>query len=246
MRLILIDEGIGNLKYRSGYEISNDVIREFQKVYIYNPLDIRWVKIKKEKEENLREYYKKIEDEASKGPFVSIGGDHSVTWALYKPFKKYPIISFDAHPDLEISTGFPTHEDWLRLLIEDGILDGKDVYLIGVRNFSENEIKFIKENDINILFSNEIQSYEDILDFLPKKKFYVTIDIDVFDPAFAPGTYYREPFGLNPKDILNAILELDILSGDITEINKDFDMNNMTVRLSTFLSIYMWKRILGE
>lgn len=247
MKLILIDEGIGNLKYNKGYVISKEILKEFKYIYYIDPLLIRHVVMKKMDDEGLEEYYTKIQKEGAKEPFVSIGGDHSVSYFLYQNFKGKKILVFDAHPDLEFSTDFPTNEDWLRVLIEKGFISGKDVYLIGIRNFAPHELYFIKENKINVLFSNEIGSYDDILEFLPENEhFYVSIDIDVFDPAFAPGTFFREPFGLNPKDVLGVISSIDIVSADITEVNRDFDVNNITLRLAAHLSIHLWKRILGE
>lgn len=247
MRVIIPEEGVGNLKYSKGYDISKDLLKEFERIYYINPISIRYTVIKRKAGEGIKEYYNRIKVEGSKGPFVSIGGDHSVSYFLYQNFPGKKILVFDAHPDLEFSTGFPTNEDWLRVLIENGFLRGRDVFLIGVRNFSPQEMDFIKENKINVLLADEIFDYNDILEFIPRSEsFYVSIDIDVLDPSFSPGTFYREPFGLNPKDLLNVIKSIDILSADITEINKDFDVNNITLRLSACLSIYLWSRILGE
>jgi len=65
--------------------------------------------------------------------------------------------------------------------------------------------------------------------------FYISIDIDSVDPAFAPGTGYIEPGGLSSRELIYFIKRLSLLNnfrgGDIVEINPDLDNRNMTVKL---------------
>jgi len=67
------------------------------------------------------------------------------------------------------------------------------------------------------------------------KELYVSIDIDVIDPAFAPGTGYCEPGGLSTRDFLYLIQRINKLKNlkaiDLVEINPDKDKENMTVKL---------------
>ncbi len=244
MHLIVIDEGIGNLRYRKGYKISGKLKKELEKIYFIDLISTKIRVISKEEGENIREFYSKLLN--LEKPFVAIGGDHSVSFFLYQNFKGKPLVIFDAHPDLEFSTKFPTNEDWLRLLIEERLVNPEKVYLVGIRNFAPHEMNFIKEKGINFLLCNEIESSDDISSFIPRKDFYLSIDIDVLDPAFAPGTYFREPFGLNPKLLIDALSRTKPLSMDITEINLDFDVNFITLRLALYISAIGWRWIVEK
>jgi len=64
---------------------------------------------------------------------------------------------------------------------------------------------------------------------------YISIDIDVIDPAFAPGTGYLEPAGFSSREFIYFIQKLKLLKNlgaiDLTEINPDKDFNGLTVKL---------------
>ena len=173
---------------------------------------------------------------------IFIGGDHSITYSSFRSMngKNKGLIIFDAHPDLEFSTKSVTHEDYLRKLIENGFLKKENVVLIGIRKISDNEFRFLKENNIKYYTTEQIFEFgirnvcESIMESLNKlDSLYVSIDIDVLDPAFAPGTGYREPFGLNGLELLyflKRILKLkNIERVDLVEINPDNDVNEITI-----------------
>ncbi len=62
---------------------------------------------------------------------------------------------------------------------------------------------------------------------------YLTLDLDVLDPAFAPGVNHYEPGGMSVRDILSIIQNLDGLIGaDIVELNPDRDFQEMTARVA--------------
>ena len=65
--------------------------------------------------------------------------------------------------------------------------------------------------------------------------FYISVDIDSIDPAFAPGTFLNEPGGISSRDIVYFIKRLSLLDnlrgGDIVNIRKDLDLNNLTQKL---------------
>ena len=174
---------------------------------------------------------------------VFLGGDHSITYGSYKGFSKRfrnaGIIIFDAHPDLEISVGSVSHEDFLRKLIEDDVLKKGNIILVGVRKISKNEKEFMK--GINLftmeqIFNNEENVCDAIMELaLVFDGLYLSIDIDVLDPAFAPGTAYLEPGGMSTAQLfyfLNRIKNLNNLRRiDLVEINPEIDVNGMTVKI---------------
>jgi arginase family enzyme len=186
-----------------------------------------------------------------KEKIVFLGGDHSISYSLTKSFldhcknnKKEPcLIVFDAHPDcMPVTRGtedYPNHEEWLRNLIEKGF-PAKDILLVGVRNSEEKEIQFLKEKNIRMISINQIienieEMCEIIMEFSDKKELYLSLDIDVVDPAFAMGTEYKEPGGFTSREFIYIIQRLNKIKNlravDLVEINPEKDKENMTVKL---------------
>jgi agmatinase len=178
-----------------------------------------------------------------------LGGDHSISFSLTKSFldyckkeKKKPyLIIFDAHPDCmePAHKDYPSHEDWLRSLIESGF-PIQNILLIGVRNSDQNEITFLKENKIKMVSMNQLLEDlpgigDSITEFSNGNELYVSIDIDIVDPAFAPGTGYIEPGGLTSREFIYLIQRINRIKNlraiDLVEINPERDKENLTVKL---------------
>ena len=185
-----------------------------------------------------------LQDELSKlEGEIFIGGDHSITYGLLKGLKgEKGLIVFDAHPDCEIASKSVTHEDYLRKLIEDEIVDSKNVILIGVRDFTKVELEFIERNKIKCyfmknLFENDIKEVcDDIMEIANKfESLYISIDIDCLDCAFAPGTGYASPCGLSSRELIYFLQRLKLLRNlkrvDLVEVNPEKDVNEITVIL---------------
>lgn len=178
---------------------------------------------------------------------VFLGGDHSISYSLSRAFfdycdnsgKETCLIVFDAHADCMTPMNEPTHEEWLRKLIEDGF-PAENILLVGVRNMWKDEIQFLAEKKIKTisverLRDNLEEACDVIMEFSRGKELYVSIDIDVIDPAFAPGTGYPESGGISSRDFLyltQRIYKLKNLRAvDIVEINPEKDLNNQTIKL---------------
>ena len=187
----------------------------------------------------------------SKEKTIFLGGDHSISYSLAKAFldscksrgKEPCLIIFDAHPDcMSVTKGsekYPNHEEWLRALIEQGF-SSKNILLVGIRNSAEEEIEFLRENNIKIINMNQLlenleETCEVIMEFSDKKELYLSLDIDIVDPVFAIGTGYREPGGLTSREFIYIIQRLNKIKNlrgvDLVEINPEKDANNMTVKL---------------
>jgi arginase family enzyme len=180
---------------------------------------------------------------------VFLGGDHSISYSITRAFFDYCenngkepcLIVFDAHSDVmpPIDRNFPTHEEWLRGLIEDGF-PIKNILLIGVRNSDSQETQFLKEKGIRMISINQLnENLEEVTDviteFANEKELYVSIDIDVIDPAFAPSTGYLEPGGLTSRQFLYIIQRINKIKNlrgiDIVEINAEKDKQGLTIKL---------------
>jgi len=183
---------------------------------------------------------------------ILLGGDHSMTYPAFKAFaKNHPgagIIVFDAHPDLQENQHPPTHEDYLRVLMEEGIINPERVMIIGARNMSKEEKKFMEDKHIKNYSMREIgfEGMREVCDAVMTvarqwPRSYLSIDIDVLDPAFAPGTGYAEPGGLTTRELIYFIQRLKLMRNigmaDIVEVNPDKDLNDMTSKVAAKLII---------
>lgn len=175
-----------------------------------------------------------------------IGGDHSITYSLFKSLsKKYKnagLVMFDAHPDCENNFSPPSHEDFIQVLIEQGILKKENLILIGLRNIDKKEYYYLKDNNIKYYTVKQLtENIEEASDVIMEtsRKFealYVSIDIDVVDPSQAPGTGYPEPSGLYVRELIYLVNRLKMLKNlkrvDLVEVNPDKDVNNITSKLA--------------
>ena len=235
----------------------NSIIKAMEEIYTNEsgkPISFETAEIKVNNS-NVKESNELIQKKASEifdknQPVVFLGGDHSITYPLMREFSKKRdagLVIFDAHADCVNNMSEPTHEDWLKTLIEKGF-NPANVILIGTRNIDKVEVDFLLKNHINNfsmkeLFENLPKScdliMESVRDF---DSVYVSIDIDAIDPAFAPGTGYPELGGMTSREFLYLIQRMKRLTNlkafDIVEINPDKDISNMTVKLGA--------KILGE
>lgn len=209
---------------------------------IYKKSDVKYINVPVN-EGNFEETQNNIEkcalNEYKKGNFViGLGGDHSVSYGLIKAFdksfSKKGLIYFDAHPDCQDYFLPSTYEDILRCVIKDTKIF-PNLILIGVREITEAENKYIKNKKIKI-----INSKEGLREFLKSiENLYVSIDIDVIDPIYAPGTGEPVKNGLSPSE-LNIMLDEVIASKkirgiDLVEVCPRLDKNKKTIRLATEL-----------
>ncbi len=178
---------------------------------------------------------------------IFLGGDHSISFPIVKAFSEINrksgreccLIVFDAHPDCMKPEKEPTHEAWLRAVVESGFEKG-NIMVIGLRNSSFEETEFLNKEKIKKVhineFSQDIQGITDmVMEFSQGKEAYLSIDIDVVDPSFAPGTGYIEPGGLTSREILYISQRMALLKNlkgiDLVEINPLNDKDGMTVKL---------------
>ena len=146
MILTKIPTSLGNMNKNKGCEKAPDeIIKELRNIEINELLkEIKYEISEVKVSSNLDETNRNIEN--SKGD-IFIGGDHSITYSLFKSLKSKNkgLIIFDAHVDLDNYTKTPTHEDFLRKLIDEKRLDSDNLVIIGTRRYWKNELDYIKE-----------------------------------------------------------------------------------------------------
>ncbi|HUU77638.1 MAG TPA: arginase family protein [candidate division Zixibacteria bacterium] len=178
-----------------------------------------------------------------------IGGDHSIALGTAKGIKQSnesidAIIWLDAH--LDLMEKFPETNRFsratvLKRILELKIVKPENVYIIGVRghNLGWEEIEYTEEHKIKILSADKVANSttrnQFIRDILHKhKKLYVSLDIDVLDPAFAPGVSVPEPGGITSRELFEVIelLAKNIICFEIVEVNPNLDYNNITSKVA--------------
>jgi len=193
---------------------------------------------------------------------VLLGGDHTIAYPSLKSLAAthgpIAVVHFDAHLDTwesyfgsEIHHGAP-----FRLAAQEGLLDPEGCLHVGIRGSVYGHHDF--EQDRNLGFSvipssrftttpiEEIS--EQIAQRLAGRKVYVSIDIDVLDPAFAPGTGTPEPGGLTSAQLLylvRQLRDLDIVGADIVEVAPAYDHADITALAAAHLAyevLSMWGR----
>ncbi|HIH17360.1 MAG TPA: arginase family protein [Nanoarchaeota archaeon] len=209
------------------------------KVYL-SDIDKSLANIEKESE-NLLKKARERNDRT-----IFLGGDHSISYATVKAFlKQNPgagLIIFDSHADLMPTLPSPVHEDWLRSLIEQKILDPSRLRIVGLQNIDEEEKKFADLHKIKTISAKQIfaEGIQEICDSLMETArawpaLYISVDIDVVDPAHAPAVAYPEPGGLSSRELLYFLQRLALLKNftvaDIVEIIPKKDVNGITTKL---------------
>lgn len=176
-----------------------------------------------------------------------LGGDHSVTIPLHKAFKRYHgdkktgILHFDAHYDLcPEYDGHPWSHACTEARALEGIVEGRDLAFVGVRVAEESELEVIRKHpDILTLRAADVydRGPQKIVEQLTEKyrdydAVYLTLDIDVLDPAYAPGTGTPVSGGLNPFELTRifrgVLANLPVKAMDIVEVAPTLDVNDIT------------------
>jgi agmatinase len=180
-----------------------------------------------------------------------IGGDHSITYpAATAVARKYGwgkvgLLHFDAHADTadSIEGHLHSHGTPMRRLIESGAIRGRNFVQVGLRGYwpppevfdwmREQEMTWHLMHDVwdrgmRPVIADAIARAGDGCDWL-----YLSVDIDVLDPGFAPGTGTPEPGGMNPADLLRAVrtiaLETPMVAMDVVEVSPPYDHADNTV-----------------
>jgi len=162
---------------------------------------------------------------------LSIGGDHSVTFPLVQSasarFPGLTILHLDAHPDLydELDGNRFSHASPFARIMENGL--AKRLVQVGVRTVNPHQRAQAERFGVEMIRAGE---FRDDTDYHLAGPLYVSIDLDVLDPAFAPGVSHQEPGGLSVRDVLRVIqaIPAPVAGADIVEYNPIRDLNGMT------------------
>lgn len=184
----------------------------------------------------------KIDPEAKP---IFLGGDHSISFPLVEAMAEqlppFSILHFDAHTDLyDIFEGDRfSHACPFARIMEKGL--AKKLIQVGIRNVSKHHQEQADKFGVDIITMRDLDRMQDIRLEGPV---YLSLDLDVFDPAFVPGVSHQEAGGMSPREFINAFhnLDLDLIGADIVEYNPFRDVSDITAALAA----KMLKEIAGK
>jgi len=164
---------------------------------------------------------------------VMIGGEHTISLASMRALKPDLVVSFDAHMDLRdnLFGEIISHSTFMRRAIEEIDLE---LVLVGSRAVSREEIEFVRsESRINVISGLDLPKRNlkawtrDLMDWSSMaSSIYITIDMDVVNPASAPAVGNPAPEGIEVSmllDILQACMGAKVVGFDLTEVSPYYD-----------------------
>ena len=176
---------------------------------------------------------------------VSLGGDHSITFpiikAVAKKYSELTIFHFDAHPDLydEFEGNRWSHACPFARIMESGL--AKRLVQIGIRTINGHQREQAKRFGVEVIEMRQLPAYARLKAAGPV---YISFDMDVLDPAYAPGVSHREPGGMSVREAIAHLhaVEGEIVGADVVEYNPVRDVSGMTAMVAAKIL----KEILGK
>lgn len=176
---------------------------------------------------------------------ICLGGDHSVTAPILRGaharWDSLTVVHFDAHPDLypAFEGNRESHASPFFRIMEEGL--AKRLVQIGIRTINAPQRQAIERFGIEVVSPDEVEQWPGVDGSEPV---YVSIDLDVLDPAFAPGVSHHEPGGLTVREVLRSLkrVRAPIVGGDVVELNPHRDSGGR----SAMVAAKLLKELLGR
>lgn len=194
---------------------------------------------------------------------VFLGGDHSVTLSLLRAARArhgqpLALLHFDAHCDTWVDHfGEPSgHGTWTYEAIQEGLVSPAHTVQIGIRSSGERTARdYVADQGGQIFNARALRGLDGaglepalqaIRARLGERPAYLTLDIDVLDPAFAPGTGTPEPGGLTSSQVLTfleGLADLNWIGMDCVEVAPAYDHAELT---SNAAACFVWTYLAGR
>jgi agmatinase len=172
-----------------------------------------------------------LDNLAPRLPLLSLGGDHSITFPVLRAFHQVygplDILHLDAHSDLydSFEGDSYSHARPFARIMEQGLCSR--LVQVGIRSITKHQQEQAERFGVTVISMNQVLRVA-----IPRfeKPIYISLDMDVLDPAYAPGVSHHEPGGLSTRELLTIIrgLNVPIVGADIVEYNPKRDLNSMT------------------
>lgn len=164
-------------------------------------------------------------------PAIILGGEHLVTLGSYMAFPQGTgLVVLDAHYDMR--DGYAdaplSHASFLRRIVEER--GGADILHVGARAYVAEEAAFLRESKIRTVREADVRDGQGpsmIREFAERyDSVYISVDMDILDPAFCPGVGNPEAGGATSREVLDMIRAIPgrrLTGADIVELNPTFD-----------------------
>lgn len=245
------------MTFRPGARFGPNAIRQaYMNIEIYSPfldvdleslsiLDLGNLKITNNVEDMIYSLGKVVSEIVEDGvTFGVLGGEHTITFGTYSSVKDAALIIFDAHLDLrdEFAGLKLSHATFLKRLTDK--MGAESIIHIGSRAASKEEWRIVDKIGLSLISMQTIHTIPNseklLLEFLKDfRDVYVSIDLDVLDPSFAPGVGNPEPDGLSMHKLLEFLYTLKgkrIIGFDIAELTPLYDNGTTAILAAKLMS----------
>jgi agmatinase len=162
---------------------------------------------------------------------LSLGGDHSVSYPIIDAYSEYypdlHVLHLDAHTDLydNFENNPYSHASPFARLLEKGKV--QSLTQVGIRTLTNHQRDQAKRFQVKIIEMKDL--YLDFINHL-KGPLYLSLDLDVLDPAYASGVSHHEPGGMSVRELIHIIhqIKVPLVGADLVEYNPIRDHQNMT------------------
>jgi len=176
---------------------------------------------------------------------LALGGDHSITYPVVRAFAnvhdQLDVLQFDAHPDLydDFEGNRLSHACPFARIMELGKV--RRLVQVGIRTMNDHQREQAKKFGVEVV---EMRHWDAGRSFAFDAPLYVSIDLDVLDPAFAPGVSHREPGGASTRQLIETIQGIRgrIVGADVVEFNPRQDPAGVTA----YVAAKLVKEIVGS
>ncbi len=178
---------------------------------------------------------------------LCLGGDHSITYPVLRAYgKRYPeltVLHLDAHPDLydEYEGNRYSHACPFARIMEDKLV--QRLVQVGIRSMNAHLRSQAERFGVEL---HEVREGQNGFRFQVEGPLYISLDMDVLDPAYAPGVSHHEPGGLSTRDVIWLIQSVQgpVVGADIVELNPERDPLGITAAAAAKLLKELAARLL--
>lgn len=182
---------------------------------------------------------------------ISIGGDHAITYPILRSMAEaHPgltILHLDAHPDLydELDGDRLSHACPFARIMEEGL--AARLVQVGIRTLTPHQRAQAERFGVHMVQMRDWPPDLDVAALGLRAPLYVSLDLDVLDPAHAPGVSHHEPGGASARQVLRLLQALPVapVGGDIVELNPGRDHHDMTAMVALKLLKELAARMLA-
>lgn len=181
---------------------------------------------------------KKASELSATNKLFSLGGDHSVSFPLIQGVSEnhygLTVLHLDAHPDLydNFENNPHSHASPFARVMERGLV--QRLVQVGIRTMNAHQREQANRFGVEVI---EMKNWHDTHRFRFDGPVYLSLDMDVIDPAFAPGVSHHEPGGFTSRQVISILqnLKCNLVAADLVEFNPTRDASGITAMLAAKL-----------